>query len=114
MSSLGGRLRVTGTRKVLSGPTQPRKIIVDQIADSLDCDVGGRVCRDGLGIKRVVPLARKDCRYPVPPVLFYRRKYSELVVYNNIVLGRVSQLDIRKHLFLVNIDQYPAFECLPQ
>src|SRR5215472_4428640 len=103
--------QATGSREptiklcVASSPKVYRRHVAsDQVTDTFDRYVGGRVGRDVLGVESVVPLTRKDSRDPISPLFLHRRQYSELVVNHYVVTRRVPLLDILEHLLLVNVD----------
>ena len=59
-------------------------------------------------------LTREDGRQPVTPDPLHRCKNAQLVVYNNIMPGRVVALNVIQHLLLVHIDENAAFDHIPQ
>src|SRR5262245_26094720 len=90
------------------------QVIIHQLADALDGDVGRRVGGDDLGVERVMPLAREDGRQPVSPDVFHRGEYSQLVVHYYVTARRVSPLNVIEHQLFVNVDQYAPFDGVPQ
>ena len=59
-------------------------------------------------------LARKHSREPFPPELFHRRKNTRLVVDHDVMARRVVPLNVGQHLLLVDVDENPAFDRIPQ
>src|SRR5512140_783157 len=93
---------------------QDGKIEIEQVADALDRQVGRRIGREDAGIERVMPLAREDGREPLPQDLLHRRQDAELVVDHDVMAGRVALLDVVEHLLLVDVDEDPALDRVPQ
>src|SRR5262245_5087124 len=82
------------------------QFIVNQIADPLHRQIRGRISGDGLRVVSVLTLTRKYGRYTVTPDFLDGVQDARLVVHENIMLGRVTLLDVIQRLFLVNINEH--------
>ena len=71
-----------------------RKIMLDQIADMLDRDVGRGIQFKYFRVGGVVALARKHSGKTVAPYLLHRSEYPKLVVDHYVVLCRIQPLDV--------------------
>ena len=90
-----------------------RQIVIEQTADMLNSNVGLRVSVHFSGVERVMPLARKDSRQPVPPDLFHRSEDAQFVVHHDVMVGRVASFDISQHLLFVDVNQDTALDRFP-
>jgi len=67
-----------------------------------------------VAVVRVVSLAWKHRRHAVAPDLLYHREDAQLVIYHDIVPGRIARRDRIEHLFFMDVDQHPAFHRRPE
>ena len=67
-----------------------------------------------LGVERVVTLLDEHGRHPLAPLLLDGVEDAELVVDEDVVVGRVPALDVAEHALLVDVDQDAAAERVPQ
>jgi len=74
----------------------------------------GGVCRCHLGVERVVTLAGKNGRQARPPDLLDRGQDAQLVVDQDIAPSRVSYLDVRRFLLLMDVNQHAACDRFKQ
>ncbi len=87
--------------------------ISQQITDPLDRQVSRRIVRDVPGIERIVTLARKHRREPLPQDLLHRCKDAQLVIHHHVVRRRIAPLDIGQRLLLMDVHQYSALDRVP-
>lgn len=97
----------------MSVPGQFCKIVIDQRTDMLDGEIRRRIFSDLGGIDGVMPLARKNRRELRAPGLLHGREDPQLVIHHHVVPGGMATLDGLEHLLLVQIDEHPAFDRIP-
>src|SRR4029077_11917248 len=68
-----------------------------------------RALGDKVSVLGILALPRKYCGHTRVPGFLAGRQDVELVVHQDIVLSRVTSLDIIERLFFVNIDEHVAF-----
>ena len=59
-----------------------------------------------------MPLLWEYGRHPVAPRVFNSGEYPQLVIDQDVLLGRETPLDVSEVLFLVDIDENVAVKCL--
>ena len=79
------------------------EVVIEQCADSFQGQIGRREVRQDLRILCIVSLGHEDGRDARLPDLLYRIQDSQLVIYNDVMLGWITLLDIRQFGFLVHI-----------
>src|SRR6266849_10937373 len=106
----GGSLYVTaraalGYQRPRARREERRQVVLEQVADTLDADVGRWVGGERLRVTRVVPLPRQHGGDATRPHLLHCRQDPQLVVDQHVMVGRVALLDVVELAFLVYIDQ---------
>src|SRR5262245_59697197 len=89
-------------------PERP-KVVMEQVADSLDRHVRRRAGRH-LGGAGVMALAYEHGRLARVPDPLHRGQDAQLVVDEDVVLGGKSSLDVVELAFLVDVDQDAALD----
>src|SRR5437660_126855 len=84
--------------------------MLQQLADSLDTYIGGRILRQRLGIAGVMSLPHENGGDARPPDLLDRAQNAQFVVHDHIMLGRKPLLDVIELLFLMDINEGIAVE----
>jgi hypothetical protein len=89
------------------------EVELEQIADAIDGDIGGREAGDEFGVESVMALSWKDGGDLAAPDALHRGEDTDLIVDEHVVIGREALLHVGEFLFLVDIDQRLAFDGFP-
>ena len=98
------------TSRMRCGGKIRRKIVIDDVTDALERDVGGRIAAP-----RSADRARNgpDARIRwsgAPPYALHGRENAQLVIDHDVVPRRVTPLDVVEHRLLVNVDQHVSVD----
>jgi len=83
------------------------------LADFAKLDIRGRIFGQSFGIERIVALLGKYGRHAFAPDFLHRGQDAQFVVDQDVVIGRITLLDIIQLLFLVNVNQHIAIDRFP-
>ena len=91
---------------------RPLRIGVEQLADPVDRDVRRRMCCGDRGVVGELALARKHGGHALAPELLCRGEDAQLVVDEDVPLGRVPALEIVELELLVDVDEHVTLDRL--
>src|SRR5215471_1866278 len=101
------------TERELLAACQARQVILQQLADAVDGNVGGRIFSQGFGIVGIVALAGEDRGYLCSPDLFDGAEDAQLVIDEHIVRGGEASFHVVQLLLLMDINQNVAIHSFP-
>ena len=104
-------LRRTGSR---FGSKHFRQVISQQVANTLDTDIGGRIAGEERRIGSIVALPDKNGGHTRAPEFFDGCKDAQFVVNQNVMFGGIALLDVIEFQFLVHVNEHPTGDCTGQ
>ena len=81
------------------------QIVIQKIADPLNAEIRRRILGNALQIQGIVTLAGEDGSDAPAPDVLDRRQDSDLVIDQDVMLGRVAMLYVVKLKFFMDIDE---------
>src|SRR5205814_2012995 len=91
-----------------------RQIVTQQITDLGKLEVGGGILGQSIRIGCIMALPDEYGGHPLAPEFLHRGEDAQLVVDENVVVGRVEPLYVLKLAFLVNVDEHAIMHRPPQ
>ena len=85
---------------------QVGQVILQQVADALDADIGCGIAGERFRIGRVVTLPDENGANTRAPEFFARGQDSQFIVDQHVMFSRVALLDILEFLLLVHVNQH--------
>src|SRR5262249_24513029 len=103
---------LSGLRLVARRRKEPPQVVVEEVGDPADRDIGRGKGGDHLRVEGEAALSRKDPRHAIAPAALDGGEDAQLVVDERIARGRIPALDIVQGVLLVDIDEHVSADRL--
>src|SRR5271166_3459525 len=92
----------------LRGWSKALEVVIEQLSNTVDADVGRGTARKNLWIPRVVALLWENSGDPRAPGLLDRGQDVQFIIDHHVMVRRVARFHIRQFSFFVNVNEHTA------